>query len=51
VCTTPATVHATVQHRPNIDLTAGEPVPLILPTTPPKPVVIEVNHTSQGIGH
>jgi len=37
------TVRGTMQRRlHDIDLTAGEPVPLLLPTTPSKPVVIEV---------
>jgi len=37
------TVRGTMQRRlQNIDLMAGEPVHLLLPTTPPKPVVIEV---------
>ena len=40
------TVRATMQRRlQDIDLSAGEPVSLLLHTTPPKPVVIEVRST------
>ena len=43
------TMLGTVQRRlQKIDMTAGEPVPLLLATTPPKPVVIEVRSLTDG---